>query len=235
MKIPEVSIIVPIYNVEKYLEKSVEALINQTLKNIEIILVDDGSTDDCPNICNLYAEKDSRIKVIHKENQGLGMARNSGLEIATGKYVTFLDSDDNIDLDFYESLYKCINENKADAVWGEFKWVDNNGNILKKWNDGMTKYEYTGNEIVDEVLKNMINGKDIRIPKSVWAWMYDFDIIKRNKLKFCSERQFISEDLIFQLDILPLCNKIIKCNKDTYYYYRISEFGRQVYVREADE
>ena len=223
MNKPELSIIVPVYNVQQYLEKSLEALINQTLKNIEIIVVDDGSTDNCPDICDSYAKKDSRIKVIHKCNQGLGMARNSGLEVANGKYVTFLDSDDNVDANFYENMYNEIRNSKADAVWGEFKRIDKNDKILKKWNDGMLQHEYSNNEIIDVILKNMINGKDIRIPKSVWSWMYDMKLIKKNNLKFCSERQFISEDLIFQLDILPLCKTIVKCNKDSYYYYRVND------------
>ena len=94
MKQPKVSVVVPIYNVEPYLVMCLESLLNQTLKEIEIILVDDGSPDNCPQICDEYAQRDSRIKVIHKKNAGLGMARNSGIEIATGKYIAFLDSDD---------------------------------------------------------------------------------------------------------------------------------------------
>lgn len=217
-----VSIIVPVYNVEKYLINSLESLMKQTLKNIEIIVVDDGSTDNCPKICNEYAKKDSRIKIIHKKNEGLGLARNSGLEIATGEYITFLDSDDDIDKNFYESLYNTAKEDNLDAVWGQFKRIDENGNVLKKWNDGMDTKIYQQDEIIKKVMVNMINGKEKRIPKSVWCWMYKGDIIRKNNIRFCSERQFISEDLIFQLDIIPLCQKISKINKESYYYYRIN-------------
>lgn len=101
---PKVSIVVPIYNVESYLERCIQALLNQTLKDIEIILIDDGSPDHCPQICNEYAQKDSRIKVIHKKNAGLGYARNSGLEIARGKYLAFVDSDDYVEANMYLSL-----------------------------------------------------------------------------------------------------------------------------------
>ena len=105
MSKPKVSVIVPIYNVEKYLDRCMQSVLNQTLKDIEIIMVDDGSPDNCPSMCDEYARKDNRIKVIHKKNGGLGFARNSGLEIATGEYVAFIDSDDFIDTSMYETLY----------------------------------------------------------------------------------------------------------------------------------
>ena len=88
---PKVSVIVPIYNVEKYLERCLYSLVNQSLQEIEIILIDDGSTDNSPLICDQYAKQDARIKVVHKQNQGLGMARNTGLELASGEYVVFID------------------------------------------------------------------------------------------------------------------------------------------------
>ena len=93
-----ISVIVPIYNVEKYLDKCVDSIINQTYKNLEIILVDDGSPDNCPQMCDDYAKKDSRIRVVHKENGGLSDARNAGMKVATGEYVSFIDSDDYISL-----------------------------------------------------------------------------------------------------------------------------------------
>lgn len=97
MSNPKVSIIVPIYNVEKYLDRCMASLLNQTLEDIEIIMVDDGSPDRCPKMCDEYAKKDSRVKVVHKKNGGLGYARNSGLDVATGEYVAFVDSDDYVD------------------------------------------------------------------------------------------------------------------------------------------
>ena len=100
-----ISVIVPIYKVERYLNKCLDSIVNQTYKELEIILVDDGSPDGCPKICDEWGLKDSRIKVIHKANAGLGLARNSGLEVATGEYVAFIDSDDFIDLNMMKRLY----------------------------------------------------------------------------------------------------------------------------------
>ena len=104
MMTPKVSIIVPCWNVEKYLDRCIDSLVSQTLREIEIILVDDDSPDSVPEMCERWAEKDSRIKVIHKSNAGAGYARNSGLEVATGEYVAFVDSDDYIEPTMYEKL-----------------------------------------------------------------------------------------------------------------------------------
>lgn len=113
---PKISIIVPCYNVEKYLERCLLSLVNQSLKDIEIILIDDGSLDNCPQLCDEWREKDSRVKVIHKPNGGLGYARNSGLEIAQGEYIAFVDSDDYVDTCMYEQLYNSTDKGKHDAV-----------------------------------------------------------------------------------------------------------------------
>ena len=115
-----ISVVVPIYNVSKYLPKCIESILHSTYKNLEVILVDDGSTDECPTICDDYAKKDSRIKVIHKKNGGLSDARNKGLDIATGEYISFIDSDDYIDADLYESVIKEFDENIDVVVFGRY-------------------------------------------------------------------------------------------------------------------
>ena len=109
-----ISVIVPVYKVEKYLRECVDSILAQTYTNLEIILVDDGSPDNCGKICDEYAQNDSRIKVIHQENGGLSAARNAGLDIATGKYIGFVDSDDYAELNMFEELHKRIIENNAD-------------------------------------------------------------------------------------------------------------------------
>lgn len=111
-----ISIIVPIYKVESYIEKCIDSILNQTFTDFELILVDDGSPDRCPQICDEYAKKDGRIKVLHKENGGLSDARNAGIEIATGKYIAFVDSDDYVAPDMYEKLYKLIESNDCDMA-----------------------------------------------------------------------------------------------------------------------
>ena len=103
-----ISVIIPVYNVEKYLDKCLDSLVNQTYKDLEIILVDDGSPDNCPAMCDGWAKKDNRIKVVHKENGGLSSARNAGLDIALGEFVAFVDSDDWVDLNTFEAAYKMI-------------------------------------------------------------------------------------------------------------------------------
>ena len=105
---PLISVVVPIFNVQDYLRECIDSILGQTYKNIEIILVDDGSNDDCPQICDEYKLKDERISVIHKENGGLSDARNKGLEFSTGEYICFIDSDDYIDCKFIEKLFKLV-------------------------------------------------------------------------------------------------------------------------------
>ena len=127
----KISIIVPIYNVEEYIEKCVDSLINQTYKNIEIILVDDGSTDKSYDICKKYSETDSRIKLIHKENGGLSDARNVGIDNATGDYITFLDSDDWISYDYSEIMIKELQETNADIVMSNLVNVYDNDYVFE--------------------------------------------------------------------------------------------------------
>ncbi len=124
-----ISVIVPIYNVEDYLSKCIDSLINQTYSKLEIILVDDGSPDNCPKICDKYAEADNRIKVIHKPNGGLSDARNAGLDIATGEYIGFIDSDDYIDEHMYEDMLSAIENADADLCICGYDRVDDDGKI----------------------------------------------------------------------------------------------------------
>ena len=214
---PKVSIIVPIYNVEKYLDRCMESLLNQTLKDIEIVMVDDGSPDNCPQMCDEYAKKDSRVKVVHKKNAGLGFARNSGLDIATGEYIAFVDSDDFTDFDAYRSLYETAQKRNADVVYAGFimQHSDNNESecfvLDKEWND---------KDIVS-FLKSLIfdtlPDKET-IWMSVWNAIYKREIIETNNIRFLSEREYLSEDVLFHTMLLPLCNKIV-CIPKTFYHY----------------
>ena len=218
----KVSIIVPIYNVEKYLDRCLERLTNQTLKEIEIILVNDKSPDNSHIICQKYAQNDSRIKIINKEkNEGLGFARNSGLKLATGEFVAFVDSDDYIDYDFYERLYK--NSKGADIIMGAIKDVDNEGKIINIYNNPLAKNCFS-NEEVNEILYNMLGmyDKNIYFSAAVWRALYKRELLLNYNIRFCSEREFISEDYIFHLDVIPKCRKI-QIVDGTYYYYCIND------------
>lgn len=118
-----ISVIVPIYGVEKYLEECIESILNQTYKQLEVILVDDGSPDRCGEICDRYAQKDSRIIVIHQKNSGAAAARNAGLRIATGEYITFMDSDDYLEPDAYETMLEVMNSNDVDIVHAQIRYI----------------------------------------------------------------------------------------------------------------
>lgn len=136
-----ISVIVPVYNVENYLGKCLDSIINQTYKNIEIIVVDDGSTDSSGRLCDEYAERDVRIKVIHKDNGGLSDARNAGLDICKGDYIGFIDSDDTIDTDMYETLYNNICKYNADVSMCKNKNIDETGPHLYIKDKGVKVYD----------------------------------------------------------------------------------------------
>lgn len=211
-----ISIIVPIYKVEKYLSKCIESIINQTYKNIEIILVDDGSPDNCGIICDEYSKKDNRIKVIHKKNQGLSAARNSGLEIAKGKYISFVDSDDWIEKDMYEILINLAKKNNADISQCKFLRVQNEyeKNIIDREETDITIL--TNVEAMDKFysIKNEENVNMI----VVWNKLYRRDLFKN--LRFDVGR--IHEDLFIMHKLFFYANKIVTISKKLY-FYRITE------------
>ena len=150
---PKVSIIVPVWGGERGLARCVESLVNQTLKDIEIILVDDESPDRVPEMCDEWAKKDSRIKVIHKKNGGLGYARNSGLEIAKGEYVAFLDSDDYVDLQAYETVFNEAIKDNLDVCYFQRRRVDQNDRRIEI-STQKHKDVYYGRERVDMYMMN---------------------------------------------------------------------------------
>jgi glycosyltransferase involved in cell wall biosynthesis len=127
---PLISVVVPVYNVEQYIRECVDSIVSQTYCHLEIVLVDDGSPDDCPAICDEYAKKDSRIKVIHQKNGGLAKARNVGIENSSGEYITFIDSDDYIASNYIEILYRGIIENNADVSIASFRSFEKNNTAV---------------------------------------------------------------------------------------------------------
>lgn len=207
-----VSVIVPVYKVEKYLERCVDSIRNQTLKDIEIILVDDGSPDKCPQMCDEYKEKDSRIKVIHKENGGLSSARNAGLREATGRYVGYVDSDDYVELDMFEKMYECAEQNQVDFVMADY-WRVSEGTRREKTLD-IRKGLYTKEDIAREIYPILIMREcvDYGPLLSVWHCLYDIEFVKNNNLYFDEEIKW-SEDCIYSAILGYLANSFyyLKC------------------------
>lgn len=227
MKQPKVSIIVPVYNVEKYLDRCMRSLLRQTLKEIEIILVDDGSPDNSPALCNGYKSSDENlhwpsIKVIHKINEGLGLARNSGLEVATGEYVAFLDSDDFVNVNMYERLYTKAKEEDVDVVYCNCNIYKDEKHIYPR-RDVTEEITFRGRKAVDDFLLDMVAPlpeyhHDVRYMMSVWHAVYRRSIFLEYGISFVSEREFVSEDIIFNIDFLPHVESICYLPDCLHYY-----------------
>jgi glycosyltransferase involved in cell wall biosynthesis len=186
-----ISIIIPVYNVEKHLNQCVSSVVNQTYKDIEIILVNDGSSDNSPRICDEWAEKDSRIRVIHKNNGGVSSARNTGLKVAKGDYIGFIDSDDYIDKNMYEKLLSCFNdEGIGIASCGVF--YDKEGNISpynKSWMVS-TKKVITYNEFPFLLLPTKVNF-------TIWSKLYKRELLEGLKFR----EGLLNEDSLFIFDL----------------------------------
>lgn len=203
-----ISVIVPVYNVEKYLEKCVSSIIKQSYKNLEIILVDDGSTDNSGKICDEFALKDNRIKVIHKENGGLSSARNKALEIAKGEYIGFVDSDDYISEDMYETLYKVIKENEADISIVSF-YEEYNGKIIGVRDTGNLEV-LTKLEAINELLI------DTKIQSYAWNKLFKRELF--SELEFPTGKNF--EDIATTLLLFEKASKVVLLETPKYHYLR---------------
>ena len=218
-----VSVIVPVYNVEKYLNRCINSIINQTYKELEIILVDDGSTDNCSVLCDEWAEKDIRIKVIHKENAGLGYARNSGIEVATGEYICFFDSDDYIESETIEECYLMAKNENADIVCFGHNSILDDGSIKYVRVPSVPKKIFSKEEVVNEFLPNMlgrnpVTGENWNLELTAWSALFSAKLIKDNAFQFVSERKIISEDYYSLLGLYRYVNKVAIIAKPFYNY-----------------
>jgi len=221
-----VSIIVPIYKVEPYLEKCLNTLTNQTYQNIEIVLVDDGSPDNCPKICDEWAEKDKRIKVIHKQNGGLMAAWMDGVKVATGKYVQFTDSDDYIELNTIEKLYNSIKENDADLAMCGYNWVFGKKCIKKPCLKGEILGNYEGEEL-EKLKQELVKKINYSIPLYRWNRLFKREMLLNN-FKYCDTRVVLGEDCCITLACF-LDSKKVNIIPDHLYNYiqRKSSIVRQ--------
>lgn len=197
---PKISIIVPVYNVEPYLHKCIDSILNQTFKDFELILVDDGSPDNCGNICNVYAKKDSRIVVIHTENRGVSNARNKGIEIARGDFIGFVDSDDYLESNMYKELYQSCIDNDSDISIIGFTGVNDYEKVLFKYIPNKECYR------LSNILKTA----------NPFNKLYRKSLFLDEKIRFKLNRYY--EDLNLIPKLIIKANKISYVSKCTYNY-----------------
>lgn len=222
---PKISVVVPVYNVEKYFDNCVESLVNQTYSDLEIILVDDGSSDGCPQMCDEWAEKDTRIKVIHKTNGGLSDARNAGMKIATGKYISFIDSDDYIALDFFDTLLSVMEKENSDIV---------ECSVVKFYEDGRFE-EYSDDLAVttfetESALSGLISENPFH--QHVWNKLYKAQLVK--DIPYAVGK--LNEDEFWTYQVFGRAKKVSKINKTMYYYFQRSSsiMGESYNIRRID-
>lgn len=204
-----ISVVVPIYKVEKFLPTCVESIIGQSYRNLELILVDDGSPDSCPSICEKYKQVDSRIKVIHKKNGGLSDARNAGLKIAEGKWITFIDSDDYVGVDFLKELYTVAVLNEADISICDYSTVlDNNGQETRS----SSVLGLSNVECLESIYHPKIHGMEF----VAWGKLYKTILFKKNNIEYPVGK--IHEDIFTTYKLIYAASKVIFSNYIGYFY-----------------
>lgn len=212
----KVSVVVPVYNAQKHLSRCVDSILTQTYQNIEIILVDDGSVDDSYKMCDDLANTDSRVKVIHKENAGAGMARNTALEVVSGDYVLFVDSDDYIALDTVKKCMDSVSKHNSDTVVFGYSFMSDDGKVTpERINAGRLCYDE--NDIKSDLLPSFFTlSKGFEV--SVWGKLFSSKIIKDHALRFLSEREIYSEDALFLLSYFPKSECASVVDENLYFY-----------------
>lgn len=236
----KVSVIIPCFKVEKYLERCMESIVNQSLRDIEIILVDDKSPDSTPELCDEWQRKDSRIRVVHKpNNEGLGFARNTGMEVATGEYISFVDSDDWFEPDMIERLYNECKKSNLDVIYSEFNVDEYPGfRVMLR-----PVRIYEGREEIEQLRLDIVGAEPsfasgVKFQCSACKGLFKRSLIENNNVRFLSERQYISEDMIFNLDVLYYAEKVKTVPWQLYHYclngaslshtYRADRWERQM-------
>lgn len=206
-----VSIIVPVYNVEKYLRDCLDSVIKQTYGYLEIFLIDDGSTDSSSNICDEYATKDSRIYVIHKKNEGLSVTRNTGLKVVSGEYVYFLDSDDWLERDAIYKLVHTIKQSSADFVFFDGRtYNDTTQNYNTRQGDThLNKYS---DDVGLNIFETLQNNKELRFP--VQLYFYKKQFLIENRMTFIPGIYY--EDMVFTFQAFCNANKVAHCHEELY-------------------
>lgn len=220
-ELPLISIIIPVYRVEKWLDRCLLSVIRQSYQNIEILLIDDGSPDRCGEMCEEWAGKDARIRVIHKQNAGLGMARNTGVEAARGDYIAFVDSDDYISRDMIRTLYHTIKGSGADACYGGCIDVDKDGGM--RYGTPPKKRIYTGERELLAFIKEVIGNRPSKSGNcftgmSAWGNLYAAALFREKGIRFRKEQKVLCEDLFFNIAVCRQANRAIIAPYCMYYY-----------------
>lgn len=222
-----VSIVIPVYNVEKYLEECLNAVVSQTYRHLEIIVVNDGSTDNCPAICDAYAQKDLRIKVIHKENGGLSDARNEGILISNGSFITFIDSDDVVASDFIEKMLEAAVANKAEVVECNFqKFYDGDLPLSIKIEEEKSEPRSFSTELALQLLL------EDRLRQMACAKIFDKKILEG----ILFEKGKIHEDEFWMYQIFGKASKVVKIEEILYLYRQQPEsiMGKKYQLKRLD-
>ena len=204
---PLVSIIIPVYNVEKYLDKCITSVVNQTYQKLEIILIDDGSPDNCPALCDQWQAKDNRIKVIHQQNGGLSVARNEGLKLATGEFIGFVDSDDWIESEMYETLLTVLLETDADIAVCKFQSETERSKVTRIKQSSSVRKQYSS----EEALSMLLQG---HIASAVWNKIYRRGIL--SNISFPNSK--ICEDHLWTPMVIGNARLIVCVNHSFYHY-----------------
>lgn len=218
----KVTIVVPVYNAEDYLQRCVSSIQGQTYKNLEIILIDDESKDKSPQICDELQKSDRRIRVVHKKNEGAGKSRNRGINLATGDYILFVDSDDYIKNTLVEKCLTAINNEPASMVMFGIEDVDEQENTIGEKVPYTEKKVFRKDEITNQVLPELIfspskNVRNLETPASM-AHFYTMDVIREIGWQFVSEREYISEDFYSRLKLYKYIETFIVLDEPLYCY-----------------
>lgn len=232
-----ITVVVPVYKAEQYLDRCVSSIAGQTYRNLELILVDDGSPDRSGQLCDAWAEKDSRIRVIHKQNSGAGLARNSGIEAATGDFICFVDSDDYLDPGALEKAYHTITEHNAQIVVFGLTRINVRGEAVRQSIPTGGKSCYRGDEVQQVFLPDLIDPEhsDARIQNltlSNWSALYSMELVSRANWRFVSEREMLSEDSYSLIWLYRYVNSVAVLPEALYFYCENGSSLTQTYQKD---